>query len=363
MPEGDTLARIAVALRPYLAGRVVTGARARLPGPQVSRIVGQKIDAVDAAGKNLLIKFDGGLELRTHLGLHGSWHRYRPGETWRRPPSRAALVIEVPGAIAVCFDAPVVELFERRAEVVHPTISMLGPDLLDATYDQAEAVRRLRDPARAGTAIGEAVLDQRAVAGIGNVFKSEVLFIEKVDPFALVGTLDEATIERILSTRPRASARERPPGGGRRPHDDRRPQDRQAPRAVPPVGVRPRRPALPSLRHADPGGAAGHRAAADDVLVPELPGARGQGRENGEGREPQGVAPCASSTWPSPRRRSASTSCGRSRSAWSASGSPASAGARRGSTPTASCARIATSARSRTTRAGTRSGRSRRGRS
>ena len=106
MPEGDTLARIAVALRPYLAGRVVTGARARLPGPQVSLIVGQKIDAVDAAGKNLLIKFDGGLELRTHLGLHGSWHRYRPGETWRRPPSRAALVIEVPGAVAVCFDAP-----------------------------------------------------------------------------------------------------------------------------------------------------------------------------------------------------------------------------------------------------------------
>jgi endonuclease-8 len=198
MPEGDTLARIAVALRPYLAGRVVTGARARLPGPQISRIVGQKIDAVDAAGKNLLIKFDGGLELRTHLGLHGSWHRYRPGETWRRPPSRAALVLEVPGAIAVCFDAPVVELFERRAEAVHPTISMLGPDLLDDAYDQAEAVRRLRDPARADVAIGEAILDQRAVAGIGNVFKSEVLFIERVDPFATMGTLDAPTIVRVL---------------------------------------------------------------------------------------------------------------------------------------------------------------------
>jgi len=199
MPEGDTLARIAVALRPYLAGRVVTAARARLPGPQISRIVGQKIDAVDAAGKNLLIRFDGGLELRTHLGLHGSWHRYRPGETWRRPPSRAALVLEVPGAIAVCFDAPVVELFERRAEVVHPTISMLGPDLLDPGFDQAEAVRRLRDPARAETAIGEALLDQRAVAGIGNVYKSEVLFIERVDPFANVGTLEAPTLERVLA--------------------------------------------------------------------------------------------------------------------------------------------------------------------
>ena len=200
MPEGDTLARIAVALRPYLAGRVVTGARARLPGPQVSLIVGQKIDAVDAAGKNLLIKFDGGLELRTHLGLHGSWHRYRPGETWRRPPSRAALVIEVPGAVAVCFDAPVVELFERRAEVVHPTISMLGPDLLDDDFDLDEAVRRLQDKSRAETEIGEAILDQRAVAGMGNVYKSEVLFIEKVNPFEKVGKLDTATLERTLTT-------------------------------------------------------------------------------------------------------------------------------------------------------------------
>ena len=216
MPEGDTLARIAVALRPYLAGRVVSGARARLPGPQVSRIVGQKIDAVDAAGKNLLIKFDGGLELRTHLGLHGSWHRYRPGETWRRPPSRAALVIEVPGAVAVCVDAPVVELFERRAEVVHPTISMLGPDLLDANYDQKEAIRRLRDDSRKDTAIGEAILDQRAVAGVGNVYKSEVLFMEKVDPFAPVQSIDDETLDRILTTAKEqleANARSSAPAG------------------------------------------------------------------------------------------------------------------------------------------------------
>ena len=216
MPEGDTLARIAVALRPYLAGRVVTGARARMPGPQVSRIVGQKIDAVDAAGKNLLIKFDGGLELRTHLGLHGSWHRYRPGETWRRPPSRAALVLEVPGAVAVCFDAPAVELFERRAEVVHPQISMLGPDLLDEKYDQAEAIRRLRDKSRSNTAIGEAILDQRAVAGVGNVYKSEVLFMEKVDPFAPVKSLDDETLDRILTTareQLQANARSDAPAG------------------------------------------------------------------------------------------------------------------------------------------------------
>src|SRR6188474_3290848 len=155
MAEGDTLARIAVGLRPHLAGRVVNAARARLPGPQVSRVVGQKIEAVEALGKNLLIRFENGLELRTHLGLHGSWHRYRPGEAWRRPASRAVLILEVPGAVAVCFDAPVVELFETRAEPVHHSLGQLGPDLLDATFDPAEAHRRVRDPARAKDEMGE----------------------------------------------------------------------------------------------------------------------------------------------------------------------------------------------------------------
>src|SRR6266567_3580418 len=154
MAEGDTLARIAIGLRPHLAGRVVLAARARLPGPQVSRVVGQKIEAVEALGKNLLIRFENGLELRTHLGLHGSWHRYRPGEPWRRPASRAVLILEVPGAVAVCFDAPVVELFEARAEVVHPTLGDLGPDLLDPKFDPAEAKRRARSPDRAAQAIG-----------------------------------------------------------------------------------------------------------------------------------------------------------------------------------------------------------------
>jgi endonuclease VIII len=169
MPEGDSLARIAVALRPHLAGRTVTSARARLPGPIISKVVGKRIAAVDTAGKNLLIKFDGGLELRTHLGLHGSWHRYRPGEAWRRPMSRASLVLEVPGAIAVCFDAPVVELFEARAEPVHPVLSTLGPDLLAPDLDVDATVARFQDRSQAAREIGEVLLDQRVVAGVGNV--------------------------------------------------------------------------------------------------------------------------------------------------------------------------------------------------
>jgi endonuclease VIII len=198
MPEGDSLARIAVALRPHLAGRVVTNARARLPGPVISKVVGKKITAVDTAGKNLLIRFDDGLELRTHLGLHGSWHRYRPGEAWRRPVSRASLVLEVPGAVAVCFDAPVVELFETRAEPVHPVLATLGPDLLAPNLDVEAAVKRFEDPSLKAREVGDALLDQRVVAGVGNVYKSEVLFLEGINPFTPVGSLSHAQLKAIV---------------------------------------------------------------------------------------------------------------------------------------------------------------------
>src|SRR4051794_23395635 len=109
MAEGDTLHRTAAGLRPHLVGRTVTAAQARPGGPQVQRVVGTTITSVEAVGKNLLIRFDNQLALRTHLRMDGSWHRYRPGEPWRRSASRARVVLEVPGAVAVCFDAPVVE--------------------------------------------------------------------------------------------------------------------------------------------------------------------------------------------------------------------------------------------------------------
>jgi endonuclease VIII len=203
MPEGDTLHRTAAGLAPHLVGRQVTGARARAGGPQVGRIVGATIEAVEAAGKNLLIRFDNGLELRTHMRMNGSWHRYRPGERWRRAESRARLVLEVPGAVAVCFDAPVVELFETRAAVIHPTLARLGPDLLAPGWgpaDAAEARRRLRDPARASMTISEALLDQRALAGIGNIWRNETLWRERVDPWARVRDVDDATLDRLIAT-------------------------------------------------------------------------------------------------------------------------------------------------------------------
>jgi endonuclease VIII len=203
VPEGDTLFRTAAGLRPHLVGRTVTAARARRPGPQIERVVGTTIEAVESQGKNLLIRFGNGLELRTHLRMNGSWHRYRPGERWRRPEARARLVIEVPGAVAVCFDAPVVELFEQRAEALHPGLAGLGPDLLDPAFGNEaadEALRRLRAPARASMTISEALLDQQALAGIGNIWRNETLFVERTDPFALVESLDDSHLRRLVAT-------------------------------------------------------------------------------------------------------------------------------------------------------------------
>ena len=200
MPEGDTLFRTATVLREVLVGRQVTSARGRPDGVPLERTVGSRVDRVESQGKHLLIGFDNGLTLHTHLRMHGSWHRYRTGESWKRSASRAVAVIEVPGAVCVCFDAPTVELLDSRALELHPVLSSLGPDLMALEPDLAEVSRRLAAPERTATAIGEVLLDQTALAGIGNVYRSEVLFIERVDPFLPAGMLDPAARERLVAS-------------------------------------------------------------------------------------------------------------------------------------------------------------------
>ncbi|MEO6350875.1 MAG: DNA-formamidopyrimidine glycosylase family protein [Candidatus Limnocylindrales bacterium] len=198
MPEGDTLARIAAVLGPILVGQTVTGARGRPGGARLEKVVGHKVESVEARGKHLLIAFDQGLTLHTHLALHGSWHRYRAGERWRRSPSRAVAVIETAAATAVCFDAPTVELIETRALAVHDRLTWLGPDLSDPNFDRAAALAGLRDPSRAQMSIGDALLDQRAAAGIGNVYRSELSFMERLDPFTPVSDVSDDVVARLL---------------------------------------------------------------------------------------------------------------------------------------------------------------------
>jgi endonuclease-8 len=166
----------------------------------VGRLTGTTVTSVDSLGKNLLMRFSSGLTLRTHLRMTGTWRTYEVGEAGRRSAARAVLVLELDGLVAACFDAPVVELFDTRAESIHPVLRRLGPDLLDEAFEPSAVLARLRDPGSAGRTIAEAILDQRVMAGVGNVFRSEVLFIERVDPFAVVDALDDPTLERVVAT-------------------------------------------------------------------------------------------------------------------------------------------------------------------
>jgi endonuclease-8 len=217
MPEGDTIFRTAEVLRRSLVGGTIRVARAQpRPGlvrvPRLDALVGSQVTAVEARGKHLLIGFSGGRWLRTHMRMRGSWHRYAAGEPWRLPGSRASCMLETDGVVAVCFDAPEVELLTDAQVDRHATLAALGPDLMSPDFDAGEAVRRLRE--RPDVAVGEALLDQRALAGIGNVYKSEICFIERADPWAPVSALSDAALDALVATARRlllAGA-----GGGRR---------------------------------------------------------------------------------------------------------------------------------------------------
>jgi endonuclease VIII len=203
MPEGDTIFRTADVLRAALVGRRITAARAQAqPGlrrvPDLSRLIGADVTSVESRGKHLLIEFSNGLTLRSHMRMAGSWHRYRPGERWRRPAHRASAVLETDRSVAVAFDAPVVELLTDADRRRSRPLTELGPDLLGATFDEAEALRRLGE--RESEQLGNALLDQRAVAGIGNVVKSETAFIERLDPWAPVDVFTDDELLGALRT-------------------------------------------------------------------------------------------------------------------------------------------------------------------
>lgn len=206
MPEGDTIFRAARTLRGALDGATVTGVRTSMAqitrlGPK--RLVGQTVDSIEARGKHLLITFaPSNLVLHTHLGMNGSWHLYKEGQRWRKGEHLARFVLDAgvdsQGWTAVCFIPTTCELLSAQQVAVHPILTSLGPDALDEAVDMAEARRRLdADPTRA---IGEALLDQRIMAGVGNVYKNEVLYIHGVDPWAAVGDLPEETRDALLET-------------------------------------------------------------------------------------------------------------------------------------------------------------------
>ena len=194
MPEGDTIHRTAARLRPALEGKTVasfTAARLVQSGPAP----GTAIDGVEAKGKYLLVHFGDGTTLETHMKMSGSWHLYRVGERWRRAESSARAVIEtVEGWVAVCFSAPHVTLVASQSGPEH-----LGPDLCSPTPDLAAAAERFA-LADAATPLAVVLLDQRISCGVGNVYKSEVMFACRLHPLTPVGAIDVATRRGLVTT-------------------------------------------------------------------------------------------------------------------------------------------------------------------
>ncbi|MGZ3474875.1 MAG: DNA-formamidopyrimidine glycosylase family protein [Polyangiales bacterium] len=201
MPEGDSLHKAARALHAALAGKVVV----RLSSSKIRPIgiEGKRVAGCEAVGKHLLIRMEDGRAIRAHFRMTGTFHVYRAGERWRRDPGAARIVIEAASekgeraeVVAVGFAIPTLEVVRAPEGELPREVQHLGPDLLRPEFDEDEAVRRLR--ARADLEIGDALLDQTALSGIGNVYKSETLFTLGVTPFVLVRDLSEDTLRAIV---------------------------------------------------------------------------------------------------------------------------------------------------------------------
>lgn len=199
MPEGDTIFRTATTLSKAIGGKVLRAFRSPLPGfgTASERLPGQRITEVEARGKYLLVHFEAGATLLTHMRMTGSWHIYRPGERWQKSERAARVVIETDDFVAVCFAAPVVQLVPKGGLDRHPALARLGPDILKDDFDAEKARERLRE--RAGEPIHEALLMQSVLAGIGNVYKSEVLFLCRIDPLVRVADLTDETLDRVIA--------------------------------------------------------------------------------------------------------------------------------------------------------------------
>ena len=193
MPEGDTIYRAARTLNSALAGQVVTRFESGLAQlAQIDRdepITGRTVERVEAAGKHLLMTFSGGLVLRTHMRMNGSWHIYRPGERWQMTPRAMRIRIDTANWVTVAFNVYVAEFVRQERLHRHRPVATLGPDLL-GNFDSALALELVR--AHGNRPMHEVLLDQRVMAGIGNVYKSEILFLSRIHPDTIVHAVDDA---------------------------------------------------------------------------------------------------------------------------------------------------------------------------
>jgi endonuclease VIII len=200
MAEGDSILRIARRLDETLAGRTVA---VRTPGPRrpdglpAAELDGRRLEHAESRGKHLLLHFDGDLALHSHLGMKGSWQLYRGGERWRRPAHQAWIVLQGDGVEAVNFGGSKMRIVRTAQLTRDPRLARLGPDLLADDFDPRLGASRIRS-AGPDLKVGDALLGQRLVAGIGNIFRSEGCFAARIDPRTSVGELDEDRLVSLL---------------------------------------------------------------------------------------------------------------------------------------------------------------------
>ena len=188
MPEGDTVWLVAARLHDALAGKTLTRTDFRVPALATTDLTGRHVLEVVPRGKHLLARVDGGLTIHSHLRMDGMWHLHRPGERWTGGPDwQVRVVLSNDDRDAIGYRLPVLELVETAQE--DTVVGHLGPDLLDPAFDRDEALRRLR--AEPDREIGQALLDQRSLAGIGNLYKAETLFLERTSPWTRVGDVED----------------------------------------------------------------------------------------------------------------------------------------------------------------------------
>ncbi|MFE2346222.1 DNA-formamidopyrimidine glycosylase family protein [Kitasatospora cineracea] len=193
MPEGDSIYLVATQLNQALAGHVLAVTDFRVPAHATADLTGRRVLRTVPRGKHLLTRFEGGVTLHTHLRMDGRWQTFRPGERWRSGPAfQIRAVLGTEHGTAVGYRLPVVQLL--RSDEEHRVVGHLGPDLLGPDWDADEARRRLlADPRRP---VGAALLDQRNLAGLGNVYANELAFLAGVTPWLPVGELSDP--ERLL---------------------------------------------------------------------------------------------------------------------------------------------------------------------
>jgi endonuclease-8 len=206
VPEGDTVWLAGRRLHDALAGAVLVRAELRVPAHATADLTGRTVLEVVSRGKHLLTRLSGGLTLHTHFRMDGSWHLYRQGEPRRGGPDwQVRALLETDQWQAVGYRLPVVQLLETRREA--DVVGHLGPDLLGADWDAAESTRRLAaDPDRE---IGLALLDQRVMAGLGNLYRTELCFLHSVTPWTRVGDLPDLEAWPALAHRLLVSNRDR----------------------------------------------------------------------------------------------------------------------------------------------------------